>query len=252
MCTITRTPCDVPVKICDATFAVVDVETTGMDRTTDRVVEVACAIVRGGRRVETFSSLANPGRTIPAFASAVHQISDRDVRNAPALEALQAKLTLMCADAVVVAHNARFDLGFLPFLAHRPILCSMRLAMRVLPDAPNYKNQGLRNYLGIDDGILGESTPHRALGDVNVTSQILAICLGRYLAQGGADDLDCLVSEIAAPRCLSALPFGRHRGIAIAAVPTDYLRWLHQDSQSTFVDARYTAECELRRRALAS
>ena len=61
-----------------------------------------------------------------------------------------------------------------------------------------------------------------------------------------------MVSEIATPRCLTALPFGRHRGIAIAAVPTKYLRWLHQDSQSTFVDARYTAQCELRRRGLAS
>ncbi len=55
----------------------------------------------------------------------------------------------------------------------------MRLAMRVLPAAPNYKNQGLHNYLGFDDGFLGESTPHRALGDVNVTSQILAICWHR-------------------------------------------------------------------------
>jgi DNA polymerase-3 subunit epsilon len=249
---MTQTPRDLPLKIRDATFAVVDVETTGMHRTSDRVVEVACAIVRGGQRVETFSSLVNPGRTIPAFASAVHQISDGDVRNAPALEALQAQLTLMCADAVVVAHNARFDLGFLPFLAHRPILCSMRLAMRVLPDAPNYKNQGLRTYLGLDDGILGESTPHRALGDVNVTSQILAICLARYLTLGGPDDVERMVSEIAAPRCLTALPFGRHRGIAIAAVPTEYLRWLNRDPQSSFPDARYTAQCELRRRALAS
>ena len=239
-----------PPTIRGATFAVVDVETTGIDPRTDRVVEVACAIVRAGNQVESFSSLVNPGRTIPAFASAVNHILDRDVRDAPSLESLQAKLLTMCADAVVVAHNARFDLGFLPFLNHRPVLCSMRLAMHVLPNAPNYKNQGLRDYLRLDDGVLGDSMPHRALGDVNVTSQILAICLERYLAQYGTDDVYRMVQEIAAPRHLPALPFGRHRGVAIASVPIDYLRWLRRES--TFLDARYTAECELRRRAIAS
>ncbi len=126
----------------------------------------------------------------------------------------------------------------------------MRLAMHVLPNAPNYKNQGLRDYLRLDDGVLGDSMPHRALGDVNVTSQILAICLERYLAQYGTDDVYRMVQEIAAPRHLPALPFGRHRGVAIASVPIDYLRWLRRES--TFLDARYTAECELRRRAIAS
>ena len=239
-----------PLTLRDATFAVVDVETTGIDPRTDRVVEVACTIVRAGRQVESFSSLVNPGRNIPAFASAVHHIVDRDVRDAPSLESLQAKLLTMCADAVVVAHNARFDLGFLPFLGSRPVLCSMRLAMRVLPNAPNYKNQGLRDYLGLGDGVLGDSMPHRALGDVNVTSQILAICLEHYLEQGGTNDISRMVQEIAAPRDLAALPFGRHRGMAIASVPIDYLRWLQRES--TFLDARYTAECELHRRAVAS
>jgi exodeoxyribonuclease X len=128
----------------------------------------------------------------------------------------------------------------------------MRLAMRVLPDAPNYKNQVLRYYLGLDDGVLGGSLPHRALGDAQVTSRILAICLDRYRAQGGADDIDQLVREIGAPRRLVALPFGRHRGIEIASVPTDYLRWLYRESHSASVDARYTAQCELQRRAPAS
>jgi DNA polymerase III alpha subunit (gram-positive type) len=223
-----------------------------MDPIADGVVEVACAIVRAGRQVETFRSFVNPGKRIPANASAIHHITDGDVQSAPPLEALQAQLMTMCAGAIVVAHNARFDLGFLPFLAVRPVLCSMRLAMRVLPDAPNYKNQGLRHHLGLDDTILGDSTSHRALGDVHVRSRILAICLERYLAQGGADDVDSLVREVAAPRCLRALPFGRHRGIAIACVPTEYLRWLHREAQSAFSDARYTAECELRRRAIAS
>jgi len=65
------------------TFAVVDVETTGLDPKLDRVVEVACLRVCAGKIVERFSSRVNPGRTIPARASDGHGIYDRDVAHAP-------------------------------------------------------------------------------------------------------------------------------------------------------------------------
>jgi DNA polymerase-3 subunit epsilon len=53
------------LPLCDATFAVIDVETTGIDPSVDRVVEVACAVVRDGKETDAFSSLINPGRSIP-------------------------------------------------------------------------------------------------------------------------------------------------------------------------------------------
>jgi DNA polymerase III alpha subunit (gram-positive type) len=240
------------LALCDATFAVIDVETTGFDPSVDRVVELACAVVRDGKETDAYSSLINPGRSIPAAASAVHHLTNRHVQNAPLLGDVRPKLAAMCAGAIVVAHNARFDLGFLPFLADRPVVCSMRLAMRILPDAPNYKNQVLRYYLDIDAELGGGAIAHRARGDVQVTSRILAICLQRYLAAGGVDDVEHLVREIAAPRRLGALPFGRHRGVSIERVPADYLLWLHRESSSASRDARYTAERELQRRTIAS
>jgi len=239
-------------RLRETTFAVVDVETTGVNPAVDRVVEVACALIRAGKEVAAFSSLIDPGCEIPAVASAVHHITNARVRGAPSIHDVAPKLSAMCADAVVVAHNARFDLGFLPFLGHRPTLCSMRLAMRVLPDAPNYKNQVLRYYLDVDAMLVGEPVAHRARGDVQVTSRILTICLERYLAAGGVDDIDHCVREIAAPRLLPALTFGRHRGVAIESVPADYLRWMYRESLSASRDARHTAEHELRRRAIAS
>jgi hypothetical protein len=116
----------------------------------------------------------------------------------------------------------------------------MRLAMRVLPNALNYKNQGLRGNLALDDDSLDDPTPHRAMGDVQVTSGIMAVCLERYVAQGGVDDVASLIREISTPRLLTALPFGRHRGIVIDRVPTDYQRSLHGEPESAFVDARDT------------
>ena len=236
----------------ETTFAVVDVETTGIDPATDRVVEVACFLIRSGQNIATFSSLVDPGREIPATASAVHHITARHVKGAPTLASLRPQLTDMCREAVVVAHNAAFDLAFLPFLANRPVLCSMRLAMRVLPDAPNYKNQVLRYHLGIDDQFGDEPPAHRALGDAQVTSRILDACLDRYLSLGGTDDAKRLVAEIAAPRSLEALNFGRHRDVAIAKVPTDYLQWIRQECRSASIDVQYTVECELRRRAITT
>ncbi|GAC1415765.1 MAG: exodeoxyribonuclease X [Candidatus Velthaea sp.] len=240
-----------PVRLREARYAIVDVETTGFVAGDDAVVEVACIVIEGGAVCASFATLVDPQRAIPATASAVHHITSRDVRDAPTLDEVRPTLEALCADAVVVAHNASFDLAFLPFLQHRPVLCSMRFAMRVLPDAPNHKNQVLRYHLGINDLLPPDAAAHRALGDAQVTSHVLRVCLDRYLALGGTDDVDEMVHEIRSPRQLAALTFGRHRGVEIGSVPTDYLHWLYHESKSASTDARYTAECELRRRVAA-
>jgi DNA polymerase III epsilon subunit-like protein len=88
------------LPLCDATFAVIDVETTGIDPSVDRVVEVACAVVRDGKETDAFSSLINPGRSIPPAASAVHHLTNRHVQNAPSLGDVSPKLAAMCAGAM--------------------------------------------------------------------------------------------------------------------------------------------------------
>lgn len=194
-----------------ATYAFVDVETTGIDPQHDRVVEVACLLVRDGNTIASFDQLVNPERSIPATASAVHHIVDADVAHAATLNRLQPVLSALCADAVIVAHNARFDLAFLPFLARRPVLCSMRLAMRMIPDAPNFKNQVLRYYLGIDASTPRGLPAHRALADVTVTRRVFAVCLKRYLAAGGPDTVEALSTFVSAPRRRENPPDGHHR-----------------------------------------
>jgi DNA polymerase III epsilon subunit-like protein len=157
-------------------------------------------------------------------------------------------LLRLCEDAVVVTHNAAFDLPFLPFLADRPLLCAMRLARRVVPDAPNYKNQVLRYHLRIDD-LPPDTGAHRALDDVRVTSKILTLCLQRYLRDGYSDDVDRLVADIAAPLTLTTLPFGRYRGIPIDELPGDYLCTLACSAAGKSLDVSHTIALELRRRS---
>jgi DNA polymerase III epsilon subunit family exonuclease len=159
-------------------YAVIDVETTGFSPNNDAVVEVACVLVERGRILDTFSSLVNPGRSIPAYATAVHGISDDDVRDAPRLRDLQNNLLQMTAGTTVAAHNASFDLSFLPFLTHRPSLCTLQLARRTFPNAPNFKNQTLRKYLQLDDEpAIKALGAHRALADAMVTAYLLLRCL---------------------------------------------------------------------------
>jgi DNA polymerase III epsilon subunit family exonuclease len=163
-------------------YAVIDVETTGFSPIGDGVVEAACVIVHDRRIVRTWTSLVNPGRPIPDYATRVHGITDADVASAPHFERVQHALRAMCEGAIVVAHNAKFDLSFLPLLASLRTVCTLQLARRCFPNAPNHKNQTLRAYLQIDELLKAHAYPlpltaHRALDDALVTAGILLCCL---------------------------------------------------------------------------
>jgi DNA polymerase-3 subunit epsilon len=161
-------------------YAVVDVETTGFSPAIDRVVEIACLVVDADcRPLDEFVSIVNPGRLIPAFASSIHGIYDEDVAGAPRLDDLAGGLRALTEGAVVVAHNAAFDRGFLPFLHDREWLCTMRLAMQHFPNSPRHTNQALRTYLRVEDPRLAGRDAHRAYADAVVTAGILRHCLQR-------------------------------------------------------------------------
>jgi DNA polymerase-3 subunit epsilon len=97
----------------DMPIALVDVETTGKDPSADRVVEVGIAIARGGAIVDRRNWLVNPGRPIPKEASDVHKITDDDVREAPAFEAVAREVAEAIEGCVPAAYNAAFDRAFL-------------------------------------------------------------------------------------------------------------------------------------------
>jgi DNA polymerase-3 subunit epsilon len=176
----------------DGRFAFVDVETTGIDAATCAVVEVACQIVEAGQVVATFESLVDPGCPIPPFVTAIHGIDDGMVAGKPRLRDLMPTLLDHCRGAVIVAHNAAFDRRFLPFLAGHPSACSWRLASRVVPEAPNHKNQTLREFFGVHDPHLSGRRSHRALADVIVTRHVFFHCVERYVAAGYDDRLEAL------------------------------------------------------------
>src|SRR5579859_3694867 len=94
-------------------IALIDVETTGKDPSSDRVIEVGIAIAREGRIVERRNWLVNPGCPIPAESSEVNKITDELVKDAPPFAAVAAEIAALLEGCVPAAYNAAFDRAFL-------------------------------------------------------------------------------------------------------------------------------------------
>src|SRR5690349_4073909 len=95
------------------TFCAVDLETTGGSPNNDAITEIGAVKHLGGQRIGTFHSLVNPGVAIPRSITYLTGLDDLDVAGAPPIEALLPALLEFLDGSVFVAHNARFDFGFL-------------------------------------------------------------------------------------------------------------------------------------------
>ncbi|MEZ5627588.1 MAG: exonuclease domain-containing protein [Rhodocyclaceae bacterium] len=157
-------------------LAVVDLETTGAHPVRDRITEIAIVLLEDGREVERWSSLVRPGVAIPALIQKFTGITDAMVADAPVFSELADTVLALLDDAVFVAHNARFDYGFLktafaaldkPFDA--AVLCTVKLSRALYPE---HHRHGLDALIERHD--LQCSARHRAMGDAEALSQFLA------------------------------------------------------------------------------
>ena len=185
-----------------ATYVVVDLETTGLRPGSAGICEIGAVRVRGLELAETFETLVNPRRPLPAPIAALTGIEPASLRGAPPAELAVRRFLEFAGDAVLVAHNARFDLGFLDVEVERltgrrlaaPVVDTVWLARRLL------EGRISRVGLGSLAHFFGTSVRpcHRALADAQATAEILLALLG--LAQErGAGTVAELV-ELSAPR----------------------------------------------------
>ncbi|MGH7560374.1 MAG: 3'-5' exonuclease [Gemmatimonadales bacterium] len=202
-------PRGVPV-LEECAFAVVDVETTGGRLSTaDRITEVAVVLVQGERRELVFESLVNPGRPISPMARVITGITDAMVRAAPRFEEVAERLLDALSGRVFVAHNARFDWGFVGAELRRsrglrlsgPRLCTVRLARKLLPGAQSCSLDALSFYFALEN-----PARHRAAGDALATAELLTRLLRLAREQGirTVPELEALQRQ--SPRRRSAGP----------------------------------------------
>jgi DNA polymerase III subunit epsilon len=171
------------------TFGVLDLETTGLSPHRSRILEIGLVVLRGERILARLGTLVDVGGPVPSGITALTGIDDSLVEGAPSeAEALRSLAELLVEHRVdaLVAHNARFDRGFLAraWRAHErpeplpPFLCSVRAARRLVR-APRY---------GLDTLIRQLSIPprarHRALGDAEMTADLWREIVGRARVQG--------------------------------------------------------------------
>ena len=165
----------------DAPLAIVDVETTGAHPAWDRVTEIAVVEVAGGEVRSEWSTLVNPGTRIPPAIQALTGITNDMVAAAPAFEDLAPGLYERLEGRVFVAHNARFDYGFLRHEFERAglrfqarTLCTVALSRRLYPGHARHNLDSLIDRHGLKFDLHGAAR-HRALGDARAVWQFLRV-----------------------------------------------------------------------------
>ena len=167
---------DEPLR--QTTFVVVDLETTGGAAGTDAITEIGAVKVRNGEVIGEFATLVDPGVGISPFISVLTGITDRMVAKAPRISSVLPSFLEFAAGAVLVAHNAPFDIGFLKAACAAqqrrwpgfPIVDTAVIARRVLTrdEVPNCKLATLAAFFR------ATTTPiHRALADARATVDVL-------------------------------------------------------------------------------
>jgi DNA polymerase-3 subunit epsilon len=169
-------------------FIAFDLETTGIMPGVDRIVEIGAVRFINGEVDAVFSTLVDPGISIPAGASAVNGITDDMVVGKPKVEECLNGLTAFCADDILVAHNAAFDTAFLlsdykKFEVRTPrglILDSYPMAKKIFPGLANYKLGTLVQHLQID-----AKGFHRAEADATYCAKLLLKIVERVTGAQG-------------------------------------------------------------------
>src|SRR5262245_12130982 len=168
--------------------AFIDVETTGTTSTEDRITEIGIVRVHDGELVEEWSSLVNPECSIPEEIQALTGISNAMVRDAPTFSRLAAEVRERLEGHVFVAHNARFDYGFIKNEFRRldesftaDVLCTVRLSRRLYPDAVGHGLDAVIARHGLEDEKWCQ-TP-------NLVSDTICPRTGRHSALGDARSL---------------------------------------------------------------
>jgi DNA polymerase-3 subunit epsilon len=164
-----------------APYAIIDLETTGLDKTKNRIIEVAIRrLDANGKFIDEISTLINPevSDVGPTF---IHHIKPEDVLDAPKFAEFAPELLNRLSGSIVVAHHAAFEDGFLAAefarigvgVRNLPTIDTLWLSRQVI-DLPNYKMATVIDAFGI-----AEEDAHTALGDVRMLSKLLPVLIAK-------------------------------------------------------------------------
>ncbi|MCW2102471.1 UNVERIFIED_ORG: DNA polymerase-3 subunit epsilon [Pseudomonas psychrophila] len=175
-------------------IAVIDFETTGLSPSSScRATEIAVVILEQGRIVERYQSLMNTGVRVPGFIEQLTGISNAMLRTAPPAERVMNEVNEFVGITPLVAHNAAFDQKFWDFEMGRikrtrlqNFACSLLLARRLMPAAPNHKLGTLTAFADLPH--TGQA--HRAMADAEMAANLTTYLAEQLHQQHGLKALD--------------------------------------------------------------
>ncbi|WP_270465999.1 MULTISPECIES: PolC-type DNA polymerase III [Fusobacterium] len=174
-------------KIDEEEFVVFDIETTGLNSHTNEIIEIGAVKIKAGRIVDRYSQLINPERPIPYHITEITSITNEQVANEPKIDEVIGKFVDFIGDAVLVAHNAPFDMGFikrdikkyLNIDLQSSVIDTLQMARDLFPDLKKYGLGDLNKTLG-----LALEKHHRAVDDSQATANMFIIFLDKYKEKG--------------------------------------------------------------------
>lgn len=160
-------------------YAVIDIETTGGRADRDRITEIGIVITDGESTLDSFESLVNPESVIPYEITRLTGINNDMVSDAPKFYEIAKKIVEMTEDTIFVAHNVRFDYGFikeeysrLGYTFSKKKLCTVNLSRRAFPGLKSYSLGNLIQHFGFYT-----KNRHRAFDDAKVTAELFNLIL---------------------------------------------------------------------------
>ncbi|MEO5573633.1 MAG: exonuclease domain-containing protein [Gammaproteobacteria bacterium] len=181
-------------------YVLLDLETTGATPLRDRITEIALIRFEHGHEVDRWETLVNPGMPIPPFIQNLTGITDDMVQDAPSFERVAHKLNHYLDGAVLAAHNARFDHGFLKNEYRRmgttlrqKVICTVKLSRRLYPQHQSHGLDAIMQRHGLTC-----TARHRAMGDV----ELLVAYLETARQELGSEHVARVAGELMKGPCL--------------------------------------------------
>ncbi|MHB8874947.1 MAG: helicase C-terminal domain-containing protein [Myxococcaceae bacterium] len=175
-------------------FAIIDLETTGLDPKVDEVIELGAAFVERGLVVRRISRLFAPSRALPVAIRRITGLDDADLAGQPPFQTYLPELAEALGGWTVVAHNAAFEQSFLAGVLRSiraPVLDSCELLHYLYPELESHSLESVIRWAGV-----GDHAAHRALRDCEDTLAVLRYALERCILEGRAADLEDLLDSL--------------------------------------------------------
>ena len=171
----------------DETYVVFDIETTGFDPHNEEITEIGAVKLKGTTIIDRFSTFVNPNKPIPENIVKLTGITDEMVSDAPQIEEILPKFLEFSKDATMVAHNAKFDIGFIQTKLRTrleldydpPVIDTLLWGKTILTELKRFNLKAMAKHLGIT-----LDNHHRAVDDAEATAHIFIKMMNMVLTKG--------------------------------------------------------------------